>query len=291
MHWQTENKKDFFPRSESYKVDSLPPGVYKISRTNMGDMIFSQVEDETELVRFEDTVVDEIVGEIRRFWGKQELFARHNFPFRRGILFYGPQGSGKSCAVKLILKDVTARGGIGIICSNYNVFNMGMTMLRDIQPDTPVVVVMEDLDHILEYYDESEILNMLDGIGGYNKVVFIATTNYLENLAGRVKDRPSRFDRCIKIDYPQEPVRIAFLKHLIGKSEEFKHLPIKEWSKDSEGLSMAHLKELFISVAFFDADYKEVITRLQNMGDDEEDDFEEEECNKNGNKCTPETPE
>jgi len=266
MHWQTENERDFFPRYESRKIDLLPPSVYRIAR-RLNDTYFSKTEHDSDLVRFENTIVDEIVEEIDKFWGKEDLFRRHNFPFRRGILFHGPQGSGKSCAVKMILQDVVKLGGIGIICDDYTVFNAGMTLLRDIQPNTPVVVVMEDLDSLVEY-DESEILNMLDGICGYDKVVFLATTNYLEKLAGRVKDRPSRFDRCIKIDQPTEQIRLAFLKHLIGKSGEFDHLDIVGWARDSDGLSMAHLKELFISIAFFDADYKDVIVRLRNMGQD-----------------------
>ena len=34
--------------------------------------------------------------EIARFWGMGDRFAQHGFLHRRGYLFYGKQGSGKS---------------------------------------------------------------------------------------------------------------------------------------------------------------------------------------------------
>jgi len=268
MHWQTKNNIDFFPRQEHTKFENLPSGIYLPSANGMGEAYLSKIEENTDLVKFEDSIIDEIVKEISSFWKKEELFRRNNFTFRRGILFYGPHGTGKSCAIKMILNDVVAAGGIGVLCKNYNVFTANMGSFRNVQPETPIVVVMEDIDHLLEYYDESDILNMLDGIGGYDKVVFLATTNNIGALAGRIKDRPSRFDRCVEIGYPSEKVRFAYLQHLINQSEDFSQLPIDVWSKDSEGLSLAHLKELFISVAFFDTDYREAIVRLQNMGDE-----------------------
>ncbi len=277
MHWQTGNTKDFFPRSEDIQLEQLPPGIYIVLKEHMSGYYFSKVEDKSDLIKFENTVSNSIIKEINSFWKKKDLFEHHGFPFRRGILFYGPPGSGKSCAIKMILKDVESMGGIGIIFNNFNYFSLGMELFRTIQPDTPVVVVMEDLEGLLNSDYESEILNMLDGIGGFTNIVFLATTNYFDNLEERVKNRPSRFDKCVKIDYPTRDIRFKYLEHLIGKSEEFSHLPISEWADGSEGLSMAHLKELFISVVFFDADYRESINRLQHMGLEETTEYEEDE--------------
>ena len=46
-----------------------------------------------------------------------------------------------------------------------------------------------DLDAALAVYEESEVLNILDGVDQVDKVLFLATTNYPERLSARILDR------------------------------------------------------------------------------------------------------
>ena len=264
-HWASADDTTYFPRGKSKIIPKLSPGVYNIENSMQGPYFHKNQVNLGDLLRFEDENIDLALKEISSFWTKKELFKNHEFPFRRGILLYGPPGSGKSSCLKLIVKEIIDLGGIAINFNSIELFVSGMSLLRTIEKETPIVVLMEDLDSILDYNDQSAVLNMLDGIGGFENIVFLATTNYIDSLEGRIKNRPSRFDRRFFIDFPNEKSRKLYLEHIIGKTNEFKNIDIDQWVKDTKGFTLAHLKELYLSVCFFDNDYNEVLVRLTNM--------------------------
>src|SRR4029077_7848633 len=152
--------------------------------------------------------------------------------------------SGKSCTIQFVMKDVVKLGGIVIIFNHPQLFIMGMRLLRQIQPEVPVIVVMEDIDAILEDYSESEVLNILDGVNDVTNTIFLATTNYPEKLGPRIVNRPSRFDKRFKIGYPNEEARRIYLKKLLPSEAIHNNVDIEQWISDTEGFSIAHLKEL-----------------------------------------------
>ena len=268
-YWSSSDNKNFFPRGNETKFEQLPPGIYSIVHSQIGPF-FSQnkIQDLSELLKFKDSKTDDVVNEVKSFWTKKSLFKKHNFPFKRGILLYGPPGGGKSCAIKLIMEDIVNMGGIAIMFDSPSLFSQIMVAFREIQPETPIVVVMEDIDSLLET-GETGIVNILDGHLTFENMIFIATTNYFNNLSDRIKNRPSRFDKRIFIGSPSAETRFEYLSNLINKSD-FKNLPIEQWAKDTEGLTFAHLKELYLSIAFFGTEYSETLERLKNMMPEED---------------------
>jgi len=264
-YWASPNDKIFFPREAAKKLKILPPGIYSICNSPQGIYFNKNKIDLGDLIRFKDENIDKVLHEITTFWSKKELFQKHKFPYKRGVLLYGPPGSGKTSTIKLVIEEVIAMGGIAINFDEVDTFNTGMQLLRNIQPDTPIVVLMEDLDSLLEYNSQSSVLNILDGVSGFDNVVYLATTNYISKLEGRIKNRPSRFDRKFFIDFPNEQSRKLYLEHIIGNSDDFKNINIAQWVKASKDFTPAHLKELFLSVAFFGNDFNEVVKRLRKM--------------------------
>lgn len=264
-HWASGDNITFFPRGKSQIIPKLTPGVYGIANSIEGLYFYKNEVNLGDLIRFDDETISLALKEVSSFWTKKELFQKHEFPFRRGILLYGPPGGGKTSSLKLLVKEIIDLGGIAINFQQIDLFTQGMKLLRNIERDTPIVVLMEDLDTILDYNDQSAVLNMLDGIGGFENIIFLATTNYIDKLEGRIKNRPSRFDRRFFIDFPNAKSRKIYLEHIIGKTGEFNHIDIDKWVADTDKFTPAHLKELFLSVAFFDNDYEEVLKRLGKM--------------------------
>jgi len=261
VRW-VNNEGYFGATSDSATVDQLPPGIYDITPTPVG-LFFSPVDArDDELLRFPDTPNELVVDEIERFWTREASFRAHDIPYKRGILLWGPPGSGKSCTLQLIARDVTARGGIVLIFGDPGQFVTAYRLFRQIQPDTPIVVLMEDLDSILDRSNETKILNLLDGIELVDKVVFLATTNYPQKLGDRIVNRPSRFDRRYKIAHPAEKARAMYLRTLVKPEDE---VDIERWARDTEGLSLAHLKELVTGVVILGDDYAETLALLKRM--------------------------
>ncbi len=277
VQWTTSDGKRFLPASNT--VDELTPGVYEImSNPNIG-IFFERIPVKTDgLIRFPQTNSNKVIGEIAKFWDREEIFKQYNLTHKRGILLWGPPGSGKSCTIKIIMEDVVNRGGIVVKFTAPTLFTEGSRILREIQSNTPIVVLMEDIDSILDVYNESEVLNILDGVDAFNKVVYLATTNYPERLGPRIVNRPSRFDKRFKIGHPNAESRKMYFEHIIGGTEQINKLgiAIDKWIEDTEGFSIAHLQELFVATVILGDSYEDAIETLATMKEipSSEDDIE-----------------
>lgn len=245
--------------------DVLEPGLY-LPVYGDGTWFVSRLDFSTqeELIDFEP-VSKEVIEQIKKFWDSEQKFREFKFPYRRGILLHGPAGSGKSSIIKLIIRKVISMNGIALKFASPEGFNAGMGMIRKVQPDMPVVCLMEDIDATVKEYNESDVLNILDGVSGYENIVYIATTNYPEALDYRIKNRPSRFDKRYRIPYPKEDARRKYISHLASRIKVPIELDLEQWVKDSERFTVAHMKELFISVILFGNEYEDALETLRAM--------------------------
>jgi len=262
--FSTQDNISFFP---TYKtVKKLPPSYYEINNSPNHGIYFEKLPVISgDLIRFPDSISDLVIDEISKFWEREDIFKQYSLNYKRGILLYGPPGSGKSSMLKLVCNDVISRGGCVVKFTVPDLFVTGMRSFRKIEPDKPVVVLMEDIDAIVERHNESTVLNILDGVDELNKVLFLATTNYPEKLGKRVLNRPSRFDRRIKIGPPDNTCRKLYFEHIFNEHENNFEFDLDKWVEDTDGMSIAHLKELFISVCILGNDYEDAIQILNEM--------------------------
>jgi hypothetical protein len=243
-------------------VPKLPPGFYDLS-SSQGQLFLCPVQPRTDkILRFPHAAVDSVIEDIMAFWEREEIFAKFKLPFKRGILLYGPPGSGKTSALQLIARDVVERGGVVLMWNTY-LFMQAYRHIRLVQPDTPLVVLMEDLDDILDGHHDSQVLNQLDGAESLHKVVFVATTNYPEKLGPRIINRPSRFDRRIKVSHPDETGRRMYIESLLEGSDL--DIDVEMLVRDTHGMSLAHVKELFISTVLIGTPYSQALRALKEM--------------------------
>jgi DNA replication protein DnaC len=261
----TGDGNKFFPSGAT--IGNLPPAIYDIHVDHMKGIYFQKIDVKTDgLFRFPETNSEAVIKEISKFWDREEFFNKYKLNYKRGIFLYGPPGSGKSSTIQLVCEDVIGRNGVVFKFTNPSIFSDGIRIFREIQPSTPVVVLMEDIDSIIESYVESEILNILDGIDQVSKVVYLATSNYPEKLGDRIMNRPSRFDKRFKMGHPKRSSRKLYFDNLIDEDtrKEYK-IDIEKWVDDTEEMSIAHMKELFIAVCILGNSYEESLDMLRNM--------------------------
>jgi SpoVK/Ycf46/Vps4 family AAA+-type ATPase len=201
-----------------------------------------------------------VIDEIKKFWGLKQKFIESNTPYKRGILLFGPPGGGKTSCLRMVMEDIISRDGLIIEFSHPRTFISGYEIIRQIHNDKPLVVVMEDLDSIMECCNQSELLNVLDGLHDIKNTVFVATTNHPERLGSRVLNRPSRFDKRYFVGMPKPEARKTFLEFKGIKKPE-----LDTWVKDTEGLSIAHLAELFTANKILGESYKDAIEIIKGM--------------------------
>jgi AAA+ superfamily predicted ATPase len=261
----TSDGNKFYPAGAT--VPSISPGIYDIQVDNMKGIFFQKIKVKTDgLIRFPETNSEQVIGEIAKFWEREETFKKYNLNYKRGIFLWGPPGSGKSCTIQLICEDVIKRNGVVFKFVSPGIFSDGVRIFREIQPSTPIVVLMEDIDSTIDSHNESEILNILDGVNQISKVVFLATSNYPERLGARLLNRPSRFDKRFKMGHPKKNSRRIYFNNIIDKDTQKEYgVDIEKWVEDTDKMSIAHLKELFINVCILGNEYEESIETLRSM--------------------------
>lgn len=253
----------FFPQGKV--TDSLEAGMYAIEQHQQRGIFFQRKDIKLdELLILPDTNSDRVLAGIKSFWEKEEAFRIHKLLWKRGLLLWGPPGSGKTSLIQLLSREIVLRNGLALFADSPHVASKALEMLRQVEPSRPLVVILEDVDAIVKEYGESQLLALLDGEVQIDNVVYIATTNYPELLDKRLVNRPSRFDEIIKIDMPTAEARSLYLStkapRLRANPEE-----LADWVFATKNMSVAHLRELIVAVECLGGDFETVMTRLKKM--------------------------
>lgn len=260
--WSCEPNGVYRPTCASVPI--IPPAAYAIRADDRG-IFYQRLTISTDsLIVLDDTASQRVVSGIRKFWESKLRYVRYEVLFKRGILLWGPAGSGKTGTVMLLSQELIALGGMVVMVTHPGVAGEGLARLRRIEPERPLICVFEDIDELIREYGEHAILALLDGEFQIPNVVNIATTNYPERLGPRIINRPSRFDERIFIDTPNAIARRRYLMH-ITKHDPVEDSSIDLWVSDTHGFSIAHLRELVIACQCLGHDYPEVLARLKAM--------------------------
>ena len=212
-----------------------------------------------ELIELPDPTCAEVLAGIEKFWAMEERYREHGLLYKRSVGLYGPPGGGKTAKLMQLARRIIAKDGLVILFNDET--NEGLEMLRKIEPKRRVICIMEDLDEIIRGW-ERRVLSLLDGEAQVDGIVFMATTNYYDKLPVTLVNRPSRFDEWIEVKMPSAESRAVYLAKVAPQ------LTLDEsarWIKDTEGFSIAHLKELAAAVLCLEHPYEQVLARLKKM--------------------------
>jgi AAA+ superfamily predicted ATPase len=244
-------------------AESIPSGVYSVgSSSRIGIFIDQMQVVKDDLVVLPGMGADTILSEITKFWKKRERYLSLGVVHKRGILMEGPPGSGKTSNSELLIElFVKKLNGVVILASNVAEVGAGMTLIRQREPERPIMVVIEDIDAVARQGEEA-LLNLLDGKNQIGGVVFVATTNHLDRLPERIANRPSRFDLVIKVGLPHYDAKLAYIK---AKWPEVSHSKADQIAQNTHEYSIAHLKELLILTEIFEAPLEEAQARIKSI--------------------------
>jgi hypothetical protein len=206
---------------------------------------------------FDDLVLagnlkEQIVADFTAFLGARATYERYGVPYRRGVLFLGPPGNGKTHCLRALIRflSVPCLYVMGLK-SKYRTDQSAMEdVFRRAREITPCCLVFEDLDGMIDDKNRFFFLNQLDGIGHLSGVLTLATTNHPERLDASILERPSRFDRKYHFGLPATSERAAFLAQWNDRiAGEMRVAPadVERLVAGTEGFSYAYLKELYVS--------------------------------------------
>ncbi|MDD2410229.1 MAG: CDC48 family AAA ATPase [Candidatus Methanomethylophilaceae archaeon] len=154
-----------------------------------------------------------------------ELFERLGIAPPRGVLLYGPSGTGKT----LIARAVASESGASFypvqgpeIMGSY--YGQSEERLREIfkeaSENSPSIIFLDEIDSIAPSRDSvsgevekrvvAQLLTLMDGMGDREGVIVIGATNREDSIDPALR-RPGRFDREIEIGVPGRAARKEIL--------------------------------------------------------------------------------
>jgi hypothetical protein len=175
---------------------------------------------------FPAPIQDGVSGEVATYLKSESAYRQLGVPWRRGYLFHGPPGTGKSSFISALaaehdlpvyllqnLGGSSSAGSGGVEGGEGGGGIYGGALPRDDQLLSllnscarPSIVVLEDLDTTAAALRGdgaspriSGLLNALDGIASTDGRIIIATANRVELIPPALR-RPGRFDREIHFD-------------------------------------------------------------------------------------------
>ena len=200
------NVQNFHPKLEA--------GVYSTGMRDGQPFLVRESPVTDELLTLPDSKTTTMLNEFSKFWGLEETFGKAGFLHKRGFFLVGAPGAGKTASVQLLSKALVEDfGGIVLYLENPSVAYACLRMIRSIEPNRRIVCVLEDLDSLIDTYEEAEFLSLFDGEKSIDHVLYVATTNYPEDIDKRFLDRPSRFDQIITVELPSFDDRLFYLKN------------------------------------------------------------------------------
>lgn len=247
--------------SSADKLKKLDPGIYTIHYDSQSGTFwfqeFNPVSD--NILELDSPEYKQVTTEMAYFLQPEvrQRFKDMGYIYKRSALLHGEPGTGKTCIVNRVAKDVVEKNGIVLYTNNPFILKIAFEVLSDLQPDTLTLAVFEEFDDIAKS-SESNLLTMLDGEVQKENVMYLATTNYLERVPKRLY-RPGRFSSVIKVNFPTAQARKQYFAYKLGA--DFDKLDL--YTEKTSGLSIDELKEVIQSVEILGNDLDATLARLK----------------------------
>src|SRR5271163_2121110 len=227
-------------RRDSSYLHVFGGGHRRVSRFTWNDLVLS------------DSIVNLIRRDFETFLARERWFQARRLPFRRGYLFHGPPGNGKTSVIRAMLNGGKLDGhAIALFSEKTDDFYLER-MFQLAANNAPSLIVLEDIDRAFPQVPSqlaptkvslSHLLNCLDGLGTQEGVVMVATANDPIALDPAILRRPGRFDRVVEFPAPDGGLRADYFRKFVSNLSQAE---LQDCVERSAGLSFAQLREAYI---------------------------------------------
>jgi SpoVK/Ycf46/Vps4 family AAA+-type ATPase len=203
------------------------------------------IEEEIKIHEFPDK--EKLDTLFKSFFDEKVLnsITRLGFLHKTGVLLYGKEGTGKSTIFKHYANKAVINNNAIVFYVRREFINTCWSFIQDIRSiqDNPIVVIFEEVErHIKWESNEGVIKTILDGNLSINNCVFLASTNYIDEIPSAIKNRPSRFKYVLDIEGIQDESEVErILTTMIG--DMFTAEEIKLFANDLKGHTLDNIKQ------------------------------------------------
>ncbi|KAL8702951.1 MAG: hypothetical protein Q9201_003880 [Fulgogasparrea decipioides] len=228
-----------------------------------------------------------LVDLMTKFFDSEDIYKSLGVPWKRGVIFHGPAGNGKTISIKALMHSLsTISGTLGkeipalYVKSAPRTFDIRSIFIQA-RAMAPCMLILEDIDTIVTPASRSYFFNEVDGLENNDGIFMVASTNHLDQLDPGLSSRPSRFDRKYLFPLPQEHERTLYCEYWRNK---LKSKPTIKFPRKlcpaiagiTKDFSFAYLQELFIATLLAIAGHRsehddELHRRSGSDGEDDDD--------------------
>ena len=192
-----------------------------------------------------------------------ELFNTVGIKPPRGVLMYGPPGSGKTLIARAVANETAAFlyviNGPEIMSkmSGESESNLRKAF-EQAEKNSPAIIFIDEIDSLAPKRDKnqgeierrivSQLLTLIDGLNTRSRVVVIACTNRPNSIDPALR-RFGRFDREIDIGVPDEKGRLEILKIHTKNMNLDSTVDLEHISKETYGFVGADIAQLCTEAA------------------------------------------
>lgn len=200
-------------------------------------------------------MAEDILEQGALFFEQSDLFRELKVPHRRGLLFVGPPGNGKSMMVRELIRTCCRKHDVRVLSMAFRTQmdeDVLMALFDRAKEEAPSIVVLEEIDSLLTdvHIPRGAVLSLLDGLDAPKQVLVLATSNNPERIDMALLHRPSRFDRVWVFPLPDLTQRQRFLMDRFAFLAEADALRL---ARATANWSYAYLNELRTSASLLAA--------------------------------------
>jgi SpoVK/Ycf46/Vps4 family AAA+-type ATPase len=207
--------------------------------------------EEDERIFLPPGLLEDIELQVLAFFDGDETYKRLRLRHRRGFLFVGPPGTGKTMMLRHLIRKCHQLFQPSFcmlrICRRTNEEALEGLFSHALQR-TPAMVILEDMDSLTKetMVTRSSLLAQLDGLANTEGLLIVGTTNNAQDIDPALIHRPSRFDRVWHFPLPDDELRLEYLETFF---KELSAETIQCLTERTAGWSVAYLKELRTTAA------------------------------------------
>ena len=178
-----------------------------------------------------------------------ERLRAHRQHLKRGVLLYGPPGSGKTHSVRHLIGRSPEHTVLILTGDALRAIGLAAGIARALQP---AIVVLEDCDLIASGRDMMgglkpllfEVLDAMDGLDPDADVTFLLTTNRVDEMEHALTQRPGRVDLAVEIPLPDTDGRRPLLRLYAPRPATFSAEAIEAAADATHGTTASFAREL-----------------------------------------------
>lgn len=241
---------------------------FKILKWNINDLGEEKLNNKITYLSYPKEV-DGFLNEIDQWKNSELWYKERQIPWKRGLLFYGKPGTGKSALVSAIAQYHDFPICVFDLSSMSN--NEFKDYWNDAQSYAPCIVLIEDIDNVFhgrinitkrESKDSLTFdcfLNTISGIQNSDGILLIVTSNDIDKLdeaIGKprtdkhingtfISTRPGRIDKVLELKIMDKDCRLRLAQRILSDCPEF----IPQIVENGDGDTGAQFQERCSQVA------------------------------------------